>query len=104
MVIALFLDTIVSTILLHQFLHLPPFLGMMTGLGVLKLYGFFISGERGIQPPRSLQTRCQTLRHLHQHKAGGMGYLDVLLWGDPVRGWTRGPGISRACFRFLIRG
>jgi Na+/H+ antiporter NhaD/arsenite permease-like protein len=41
-VIALFLGTIVSTVLLHHFLHLPPFLGMMTGLGVLKLYGFFI--------------------------------------------------------------
>ncbi len=41
-VMALFLGTIVSTVLLHHFLHLPPFLGMMTGLGVLKLYGFFI--------------------------------------------------------------
>jgi Na+/H+ antiporter NhaD/arsenite permease-like protein len=41
-VIALFLGTIVSTILLHHFLHLPPFLGTMMGLGVLKLYGFFI--------------------------------------------------------------
>jgi Na+/H+ antiporter NhaD/arsenite permease-like protein len=42
MVIALFAITIVTTVCLHQFLHLPPFLGMMTGLGLLQLYGYFI--------------------------------------------------------------
>jgi Na+/H+ antiporter NhaD/arsenite permease-like protein len=41
-VIGLFLLTIGLTVALHQFLHLPPVLGMMTGLGVLKLYGHFI--------------------------------------------------------------
>lgn len=35
----LFLLTIATTVLLHQTLHLPPFLGMMTGLGALKIYG-----------------------------------------------------------------
>jgi hypothetical protein len=100
-VIALFPATIVSTALLHQLLHLSPFLGMMTGLGVLKLYGFSIpaggaarllatrgSGQRSIQSLRSLtypKTRCQVLRHLRRQKADGMGYLDVLLWRDAVR-------------------
>lgn len=37
-VIGLFIATIVMTVLLHQFLHLPPVLGMTTGLGVLNLY------------------------------------------------------------------
>ncbi len=41
-VIALFLLTIALTVSLHQFLHLPPFLGMMTGLGLLKVYGYYI--------------------------------------------------------------
>lgn len=41
-VIALFALTIVMTVLLHQLLHLPPFLGMMTGLGFLQVLGFFI--------------------------------------------------------------
>ena len=41
-VIALFLLTIALTVSLHQFLHLPPFLGMMTGLGLLKIYGYYI--------------------------------------------------------------
>ncbi|WP_309672205.1 sodium:proton antiporter NhaD [Gemmatimonas sp.] len=39
-IVGLFLLTIVATVSMHQFLHLPPVLGMMTGLGVLKLYGW----------------------------------------------------------------
>ncbi|HXD22514.1 MAG TPA: sodium:proton antiporter NhaD, partial [Gemmatimonadaceae bacterium] len=41
-VIALFAVTIVITVAMHQFLHLPPFLGMMTGLGLLQVAGYFI--------------------------------------------------------------
>ncbi|MEW6331317.1 MAG: sodium:proton antiporter NhaD [Pseudomonadota bacterium] len=41
-VVGLFLCTIAMTVGMHQFLHLPPFLGMMTGLGLLKVYGYFI--------------------------------------------------------------
>ncbi len=41
-VAALFLFTIVMTVVLHQTLHIPPFLGMMTGLGLLKLFGNFV--------------------------------------------------------------
>jgi Na+/H+ antiporter NhaD/arsenite permease-like protein len=41
-VIALFATTIILTITLHQVLHLPPFLGMMTGLGLLQVCGYFI--------------------------------------------------------------
>lgn len=39
----LFLLTIVMAVSFKQFLHLPPFMGMMTGLSVLMLYGFRIS-------------------------------------------------------------
>jgi Na+/H+ antiporter NhaD/arsenite permease-like protein len=38
----LFAATIVGTVSLHQFLHLPPFLGMMTGLGLLAVLGYYI--------------------------------------------------------------
>lgn len=41
-VVVLFLLTITMTVLMHSFLHLPPFLGMMTGLGLLKIFGYFI--------------------------------------------------------------
>lgn len=41
-IVILFLITIAGTVLMHQFLEMPPFLGMMTGLGVLKSYGYLI--------------------------------------------------------------
>jgi len=41
-VVILFLITIAGTVLMHHVLEMPPFLGMMTGLGILKSYGYFI--------------------------------------------------------------
>ena len=41
-IVILFLITIAGTVLLHHLLAMPPFLGMMTGLGILKSYGYFI--------------------------------------------------------------
>jgi len=50
-VIALFLATIGLTVAMHQFLHLPPFLGMMTGLGLLKVYGYVIRRDELTNSP-----------------------------------------------------
>ncbi len=44
-VIGLFLLTISMTVSVHNFLHLPPVLGMMTGLGILKFYGFYLKRQ-----------------------------------------------------------
>jgi len=41
-VVALFLLTITMAVCAHNFLHIPPVIGMMTGLGILKLYGYMI--------------------------------------------------------------
>jgi Na+/H+ antiporter NhaD/arsenite permease-like protein len=41
-VVALFALTIAMTVTGHQLAHLPPFVGMMTGLGLLQLFGYFI--------------------------------------------------------------
>ena len=38
----LFACTIVTAVSFHKFLHLPPFLGMMTGLAALKFYGYYL--------------------------------------------------------------
>lgn len=40
-VVGLFLATIALTVALHSYLHLPPVVGMMMGLGVLKLYAYY---------------------------------------------------------------
>jgi Na+/H+ antiporter NhaD/arsenite permease-like protein len=40
--IALGFVTIATAVSFHQFLHLPPFLGMMTGLGLLMFMGYYL--------------------------------------------------------------
>jgi len=42
-VMALFGVTIFMAISFHNFLHLPPVIGMMTGLGLLKLFGYYLN-------------------------------------------------------------
>lgn len=41
-IVALFLLTIVSAVAFHNFLGLPPVLGMLTGLSYLKIYAWFL--------------------------------------------------------------
>lgn len=41
-ILALFLFTIATAVACHSFLHLPPVLGMMMGLGYLQFFGFFL--------------------------------------------------------------
>jgi NhaD family Na+/H+ antiporter len=41
-VLALFIATIATAVMFHSYLHLPPVLGMMTGLGVLKVFGWYL--------------------------------------------------------------
>jgi Na+/H+ antiporter NhaD/arsenite permease-like protein len=42
-VVGLFILTITMAVCFHNFLHLPPVLGMMTGLGFLKLFGYYLA-------------------------------------------------------------
>jgi NhaD family Na+/H+ antiporter len=41
-IIALFLLTIATAVSFHNFLHLPPVIGMLTGLGYLQLFGYYL--------------------------------------------------------------
>jgi Na+/H+ antiporter NhaD/arsenite permease-like protein len=41
-IILLFLLTIVTAVSFHNFLHLPPVIGMLTGLGYLQFFGFYL--------------------------------------------------------------
>jgi NhaD family Na+/H+ antiporter len=41
-IILLFLATIATAVSFHNFLHLPPVIGMLTGLGYLQLFGFYL--------------------------------------------------------------
>ena len=41
-IIGLGITTIATAVSFHQFLHLPPFLGMMFGLGALMIFGWYL--------------------------------------------------------------
>ncbi|MGL4715780.1 MAG: sodium:proton antiporter NhaD [Aeromonas sp.] len=41
-IVGLFILTIATAVACHNFLHLPPVLGMMMGLGYLQFFGFFL--------------------------------------------------------------
>ena len=47
-VVGLFIVTITLAVSVHSFLHLPPVLGMMTGLGLLKLYAYYLQMKHHI--------------------------------------------------------
>ncbi len=42
MVVGLFALTIAMAVSVHNYLHMPPVIGMMTGLGFLKLFGYYL--------------------------------------------------------------
>jgi len=59
-VIGLFLLTICTAVSFHNFLHMPPVLGMMTGLSFLKLFGYYLKkthknghGSTGYDPSKA---------------------------------------------------
>ncbi len=49
-IILLFAATIVTAVSFHNFLHLPPFLGMMTGLAYLKFFGYYLKQTHVVTP------------------------------------------------------
>ncbi|QOR38838.1 sodium:proton antiporter NhaD [Billgrantia diversa] len=52
-IVLLFLLTITTAVACHTLLHLPPVLGMMTGLGYLQFFGYFLR----MTLPRSLEKK-----------------------------------------------
>ncbi len=48
-IILLFLLTIATAVSFHNFLHLPPVIGMMTGLAYLQFFGYFLKKTHHIE-------------------------------------------------------
>ncbi len=106
----LFLLTIATAIAFHQFLHIPPVFGMMTGLGYLKLFGYYLKrheeyrwNENYETPPgdRSKERSFNVFSHIARAEwdtlfffygvimaVGGLGFIGYLgmlsatLYGD----------------------
>ncbi len=51
MVVVLFILTIAMAVSMHNFLHMPPVIGMMTGLGFLKLFGYYLKRRKNEPVP-----------------------------------------------------
>ena len=68
--IFLFVCTIVTAVSFHKFLHLPPVFGMLTGLGYLKFFGYYlkITHDFNKSPPDPQQ---------EQYSAGDIVPFDV---------------------------
>ena len=107
-IIVLFLLTITTAVSYHNFLHLPPVIGMLTGLAYLKFFGFFLRKTHSRQPnatpfdakkaegsigdivPFDIFTKYRTSR---------MGHLIFLLWCSALCRRTWFHRLPRSCFR-----
>ncbi|MEQ9450256.1 MAG: sodium:proton antiporter NhaD [Pseudomonadales bacterium] len=54
-IVGLFACTIGLAVSFHNFLNLPPFLGMVTGLGLLKIYGYYLNVTHEPHPDDELE-------------------------------------------------
>lgn len=67
-VVGMFIMTITMAVCAHNFLHLPPVIGMMTGLGLLKLFGYYLK----VKNMRALKQKKQEYKY-----KPGAGALDA---------------------------
>jgi NhaD family Na+/H+ antiporter len=60
-IIGIFLWTIATAVSFHNFLQMPPMVGMMAGLSLLKFYGYYLNKthkrENGVYDPRKAEER-----------------------------------------------
>jgi Na+/H+ antiporter NhaD/arsenite permease-like protein len=84
---ALFLLTIATAVSFHNKLHLPPFMGMMAGLSVLMLYGYYIKKNYTLEGEETFDI-FNKIRHAEWDTllfffgvvfaVGGLGYIGYL--------------------------
>lgn len=71
-ILTLFLVTIATAVLFHSVLHLPPVLGMMTGLGYLQFFGFYL---RVTLPGSLARKRSMAEREGDQDRIKSLGQI-----------------------------
>jgi len=63
-IIFLFITTIATAVSFHNFMHLPPVIGMLTGLAYLQLFGYYLKKTH----QRDISRHQQKLKVSHQHQ------------------------------------
>ena len=79
-VVGLFVLTIAMAVSAHNFLHLPPVMGMMTGLGLLKLFGYYLKRREGfhqLQPDEDLGDKALNLEDASSQQYAGQSPFDI---------------------------
>ncbi len=72
----LFLLTIATAVMFHNYLHLPPVLGMFTGLAYLQIYGFYL--KKTYNPQYMMNKYHIDEKELyHNHRIGNMVPFDI---------------------------
>ena len=85
-IIGLFLLTIVTAVLGHQFLGLPPVFGMMVGLGYLQFFGYFL---RRTLPASLAKKRTEAEKKADNEKRERLRYLGSVVPFDIFRNVAR---------------
>ncbi len=58
-IIGLFLLTIVTAVSFHNFLHMPPVIGMLTGLSFLQFFGYYLKKTAHKEVPKDVEREGQ---------------------------------------------
>ncbi len=62
-IVSLFLLTIVTAVSFHNFLHMPPVLGMMTGLAYLQFFGYYLKKTYHLENRRISAADAEEIQH-----------------------------------------
>ncbi|QEP43235.1 sodium:proton antiporter [Ectothiorhodospiraceae bacterium BW-2] len=76
-ILVLFLATIVTAVSFHNFLHLPPVVGMLTGLAYLQLFGFYMKKTAHRSPHSAAAAADDDDEERHSGEMGSVIAFDV---------------------------
>jgi NhaD family Na+/H+ antiporter len=78
-IVGLFLLTIITAVCFHNFLHLPPAIGMMTGLSYLKFYGYYLKMTQHLELPHGFDAKFQeTSKQSKQKNSPGFDVFEKI--------------------------
>ncbi len=76
-IIVLFVLTIATAVSFHTFVHLPPVAGMMTGLGYLMFFGYYLKKKQYGQTPPNMDTELPGSEISAHDDSAGDDYFDI---------------------------
>ncbi len=74
-VVGLFLLTIVTAVSFHNFLHMPPVIGMLTGLAYLQFFGFYLKMTAHLD--HGMTRKQYLIERQHDERLGSLPTFDV---------------------------